>query len=149
MCEDALTCKEGFGLPQLRLLGLVLFITAAFLGMAAAITQTVAIQVRNPMHRGGSPAVQGDLKDASEPTPLPAGEPAAPGGSLVQSREKEAGRIALADGDDSNASDEFITVPIVFPLVIAGMVGLLMWFLPAGLGQQPAPRQRRRKKRKR
>jgi len=92
-------------MQQLRLFGLVLFITTIFLAMAAAATQTTHIRFKQPSHDAG-PA------------------------------------------DDNSL--QFTAIPVVYPLVIAGGIGLLMWFVPAPLtAHKPARKKRRSSSRRR
>lgn len=92
-------------MQQLRLFGLVLFITTIFLAMAAAATQTTHIRFKQPS-RDVSPV---------DDKPL-----------------------------------QFTAIPVIYPLVIAGSIGLLMWFVPAPLtAHKPARKKRRSSSRRR
>ena len=103
-------------MPHLRLIGLILFITALFLALAAAATQTTQIRVNRGLR----------------PSTLPASD----------STDERA-----ANADGSAAPLEFVSVPVVWPLGLAGGLGLLMWFATAP--REPTGRSRRRRKRRR
>jgi len=119
-------------MPLLRLIGLTLFITAIFLALVAAITQTTHIQVQlpgfnastnSPALSGSSQSVRPQQVDSRSGLLLPPnsdgffGEAALGGATLPQAQAE-----AL----------EFTSVPIIWPLIIAAGVGLLMWFTHLG-----------------
>jgi hypothetical protein len=91
-------------MQQLRLMGLVLFITAIFLVLAAAITKTTHIRLQIPGARDASHS--GGPSDSLDLPPL--FEPAVDGSAA-----------------------QFTSVPVVWPLIIAAGLGLLMWFMLA------------------
>ena len=90
-------------MPLFRLIGLALFITAIFLALAAAITKTTHIRIQLP-------------GTSSQPQPAPSAPSVLP--PLMDS----------AEGQSQTDSIQFTSVPIVWPLIIAGGSGLLMWF---------------------
>ncbi len=106
-------------MSQIRLIGLVLFITSVFLAMAAAVTHTTHIR----------------FKEREEVATTP------------QSTEPEHSPAVT----DEAISLQFVAVPVIYPLMIAGGVGLLMWFVPAPRGTanggKSTSRKRRRKNR--
>lgn len=102
----------------LRLTGLTLVITAIFLALASAATKTKTLRLKKPAW-----ARSAQVSDVPPQTEAPVGEgEAAP---LV----------------------EFYAIPVIWPLAVAGMGGLFMWFAPAAL--QPTPQKTRRRRRKR
>ena len=101
-------------MQQFRLIGLILFITTIFLGMAALATQTAAIRLFDARHARETPIDDGGL-DGQEP--------------------------------DGAFQPQFIAIPIVWPLVIAGGAGLVMWFGTAP--REPPMNRGRRRRRKR
>jgi hypothetical protein len=94
-------------MQQLRLLGLILFITTVFLGMAAVATQTREIR-------------------------------------LYDARNNN----ALDEGGESDeaAAPRFVSMPILWPLVACGGLGLIMWF---GTAPRESAIQRRKRRSKR
>lgn len=122
-------------MPQVRLIGLVLFITTIFLAMAAAATQTTHIRFKQPMRDANGriiPGWQTPESQLSHPRP-----PATPGDSILP---------PATAGNSDAASDrtlQFTAVPVVYPLVVAGSLGLLMWFVPAALTARKPQRKRR------
>ncbi len=105
-------------MPLLRLIGLTLFITAIFLAMVAAITQTTHIQIQLPW-----------LSDSQTGAPR-GGEP-----SRIEPRiDLQSGLLLPPGGSDQVPVAEvgFTSVPIIWPLIIAAGLGLLMWFTHPG-----------------
>lgn len=98
-------------MPLVRLVGLALFITAIFLGLAAAITKTTHIRVRT---RGTSNIAQPSIANGQLVLPPPTD----PG---------VGGEFSATNPDVA----QFTSVPIMWPLVIAAGLGLLMWFMLA------------------
>ncbi len=96
-------------MPLFRLIGLALFITAIFLALAAAITKTTHLQVQLP-----------NTGNVTRP-PLA-------GGSTVFPPPNEPGLIATLVQPHTKVN-QFTSVPIVWPLIVAAGVGLLMWFM--------------------
>jgi uncharacterized membrane protein len=120
-----------FAMQQLRLMGLVLFITAIFLALAAAITQTTHIRIQT--------AATSNVDGSSQTSNLNGGMALPPPGL---------GESSLGDINsplDSKAV-QFTFVPIVWPLIIAGGVGSLLWFMLSS--ETPSRKQRRRLKAK-
>ncbi len=106
-------------MSQIRLFGLVLFVTSVFLAMAAAVTQTTHIRFKK--------------REQVATTPL-------------------GNEAAQTVGTTDEASGlQFVAVPVLYPLVIAGGVGMLMWFVPAPRatatrGGSSTARKRRRRR---
>ncbi len=122
-------------MQQLRLIGLVLFITTVFLAMAAAATQTTHIRFNQPPRDANGNAIP--VWQSSEPQ-----------------RFGDQGSDVLASPDAVNPSGEsplqFTAVPVLYPLVIAGGIGLLMWFVPAPLtAHRPVRKNRKSMSRRR
>lgn len=143
-------------MPHVRLTGLILFITTIFLALAAAATQTAVIRFKRPGYQppaGNSvpPAQgQGAVPDsgASESggtqpgvpvTGMPLPSPSFPG--VPASGEAKPAETS------STPALQFIAVPVIFPLMASGLLGLLLWFVPAtlSLGSGSAKRRRRRR----
>lgn len=116
-------------MQHLRLIGLVLFITTIFLAMAAAATQTTHIRFKQPTRDASGNIIldwQSDDQVPDATTSTGASSPAS--GSLLQ----------------------FTAIPVIYPLVIAGGIGLLLWFVPAPLtANQPARKKRKSLSRRR
>lgn len=104
-------------MPLVRLTGLMLFVTAIFLALAAAATQTTSIKFKI---RDEAPAPTGTANTGIDGA-TPAGASTGP---------------------------RFRSVPIVWPLLVAGIAGLLMWFVPAPIANSPPAKRRRRRKRR-
>ncbi len=131
-------------MPHIRLTGLILFITTIFLGLAAAATQTWTIKIKRPSW-------------AQSVSPKPTTEEQArsdsPDSRQYPRELADAGTVAnVADADTSSVANQlqFVQVPVFRPLVFFGVLGLILWFVPAGVtaGISP-PKKRRRRRRKR
>lgn len=103
-------------MPLVRLVGLALFITAIFLGLAAAITKTTHIRVRT---RGTSNIAQPSIA-----------QPSIANGQLVLPPPTDPGVGGEFSATNPDAA-QFTSVPIMWPLIIAAGLGLLMWFMLA------------------
>ena len=112
-------------MPQVRLLGLVLFITSIFLAMAAAATHTTHIRFNQPA---------GDARGGNFP------DSQAPDASILPPRYADQAQTGAAN------PPQFAAVPVVYPLLGAGVLGLLMWFVPATITPSKSRRQRRGKR---
>ncbi len=116
-------------MPHLRLIGLVLFITAILLALAAAATKTTHIRIQT------GAAAHNFL--------------ASPAGNQPQSDLTPDG---FDFGQHSSAtiegpSPEFTSTPVVWPLLAAGATGLLLWFVaPHPLGRKQVGESRRRRR---
>ena len=109
-------------MQQLRLFGLVLFITTIFLAMAAAATQTTHIRFKQPT-RDANGNINLDWQRDDQ----------VPGATTSTG----------ATSPDSGSLLQFTSIPVIYPLLIAGGIGLLLWFVPAQLtASKPARRKR-------
>ncbi|QDV22802.1 hypothetical protein [Aureliella helgolandensis] len=121
-------------MPHVRLLGLILFITTVFLALAAAATKTTSIKFKR----------RDSAKILNTPAPAQAGE--LPTGPVLP---------LPSDGAAANPkvepAVEFVSVPIVWPLMITGALGMLIWFVPAPLSalSSTSSKSKRRKSRSR
>lgn len=90
--------------------------------MAAAVTQTTHIRFKRPE--------QGDSPSVSAPFQLPHND-----------------SVAV---NETQPALRFWSVPVVYPLLLASVAGLLLWFVPAQrdlpLGRRGSTRRRRRRK---
>lgn len=98
-------------MPRVRLTGLMLFITAIILGLAAAITQTSHLQFKRP-----------DLASVESNEPP----------------QNEGEVFPL----------QFSSIPIIYPLIGVGLLGLALWFIPGGVSSALDRRSKRRRPRK-
>lgn len=116
---------------HIRLMGLILFITTIFLGLAAAATQTRTIKVKKPSW--GSTKIEQNETDSPETPVLPP----------AQYGQDQA-------GPEQPTGLEFMNVPVVWPLCFFGILGLAFWFVPAGVtsGAASITKTRSRKKRR-
>lgn len=116
---------------HIRLMGLILFITTIFLGLAAAATQTRTIRVKKPSWGGPK---QVTVEPASSNSPV------LPPGPEIQDQDKPEQAPGL----------QFMNVPVIWPLCFFGMLGLAFWFVPAGVtsGAVSITKSRSRKKRR-
>ncbi|MGN6135300.1 MAG: hypothetical protein ACTHOU_12425 [Aureliella sp.] len=110
-------------MPHIRLVGLLLFITAVVLGLVSAATQTTHIRFSQPPIQGSGD----DAGAAGQPVGYPPSEPPFPPDANMGSPESEAG---------------YKSIPVAWPLLGLSGVGLLLWFL-----QPPPPRQGKTRKR--
>ncbi len=127
---------------HVRLTGLILFITTIFLGLAAAATQTWTIKIKRPSWASGSSTTDaGRISDVPDNTDEYASA-AATQGPPTDARDADSPRT---DGL------QFMDVPVFQPLIFFGILGLILWFVPAGVtsGLTPAKKRRRRNRRKR
>lgn len=135
---------------QFRLIGLVLFITTAFLTMASAVTQTTHIRFKRPtrlangdlvgerpvnpqLNRQLNPQLNRQQAALEQPVILPP--------ALEPSRSTSSQSV----NEPASTNLQFISVPVIYPLLIAGTLGLLMWFVPASLSR-PTPTKRKRRR---
>ncbi|MCA9133007.1 MAG: hypothetical protein KDA45_07620 [Planctomycetales bacterium] len=110
-------------MPQLRLIGLVLFITSIFLALAAIATQTSHLKVKRP----------------SPPTPAE--------GTAAE----EVDTATHADDTDLEPIPvvlHFASVPMAIPIALAGLIGLILWFAPAPRRATSKTRRKRKRRRK-
>ncbi len=122
---------------QIRLIGLVLFITTAFLAMATAVTKTTHIRFKRP-NRETSGGLQVQALHAPQATNSH---------GAVLPPELDQHEVLTSDSVDEMRSTklQFVAVPVIYPLLIAGSLGLLMWFAPTSLSR-PKPSRRRRRR---
>ncbi len=127
---------------QFRLIGLVLFITTAFLTMASAVTQTTHIRFKRPTR-----LANGDLVGERPVNPQLNRQQAALEQPVILPPALEPSRSTSSQSVNEPASTnlQFISVPVIYPLLIAGTLGLLMWFVPASLSR-PTPTKRKRRR---
>lgn len=136
-------------MPHVRLIGLVLFITAAFLAMAAAVTHTSHIRFKRYERRPLAADAMMDPRvvDNTPQSPtsifppntrLPAIPPP------VDLSVNAPADNSLAQPEVSAGDLQFVSVPVVYPLGFACLLGLMMWFVPA-----PHPRQVKKRRRRR
>lgn len=123
---------------QIRLIGLVLFITTAFLAMATAVTKTTHIRFKRPNREANGRLIQEQPPRAPQSTigsgaVLPP-EPGQPKASTSNSVEEM-----------RSAKLQFVAVPVIYPLLVAGSLGLVLWFAPTSLSR-PKPTRRRRRR---
>ncbi|MFN3189804.1 MAG: hypothetical protein ACE361_04720 [Aureliella sp.] len=108
-------------MPRVRLTGLILFITAIFLGLASAATQTSHLRFKRPefssteidAENAASEDFEGQPPIALPPDADPSAE--------------------LANQEAQSASLHFISVPMLYPLTGVGLLGLALWFVPGGI----------------
>lgn len=122
-------------MPQLRLVGLVLFITSVFLGMAAATTHTTHIRFKR-------------LGVASSEVPATSGQPAPISGAGANPQYPAAPDTVANQPVDTPADKlQFVAIPVIYPLTFSSILGLLLWFVPAPATHTPGSRRRRRRRR--
>lgn len=128
-------------MPQVRLIGLVLFITTIFLAMVAAATQTSHIQFKQPTRDASGRIIPGWQAPQSQLSPAPSASGAAE--SILPPAASDSSQPA-----NDNAL-QFTAVPVVYPLLVTGSLGLLLWFVPAALTTSMFQHKRRPKRRRR
>jgi hypothetical protein len=121
-------------MSQIRLIGLVLFITAIFLTLAAGLTQTTHIRLKRPESRSGN-MVEETPNIPSTGTPPLDSPPGAP-------------QETQPPAEPPRPQVEFMSIPIAWPLLVAGGLGLLIWFSTAPRLPTKPPRRRRKRRRK-
>ncbi len=113
-------------MANVKLFGLVLIITSLLLGMAALGTHTTSI-------RFGDTGIFGDSGLVHDPGHV--------------------GNSANSGFEDSQEAREvnFVSVPVAYPLLAAGCLGLVLWFLPEVIYSKPSGRatSKRRSRRRR
>lgn len=138
------TRAKWLAMPRIRLIGLILFTTSLFLALVAGATGTSHIRVR-------------DWQQVASPTP---GEgESAPGIGFLDDEPLadmppwRDTRGTLEDGSQTalpasgaQVVPVFVAIPIYLPLGLAGLAGLVLWFLPAARPQSSKRRRRRRRK---
>ncbi len=107
------------------MIGLILFITTIFVGLAAVATQTKEIRFT-----------------------LPEGQ--RPWLGVPESFEGERGGEMPTEefADRADVDVQFFRVPIAWPLMVSGGLGLLLWFGTAPHVPVKSPRRSRRRRRK-
>ena len=122
----------------IRLIGLVLFITTAFLAMATAVTKTTHIRFKRPNREASGGLIQVQSPHAPQATNSH---------GAVLPPELDQHEVLTSDSVDEMRSTklQFVAVPVIYPLLIAGSLGLLMWFAPTSLSR-PKPSRRRRRR---
>jgi len=149
-------------MPHIRLIGLVLFITSVFLAMAAAVTHTTHIRFKRynphpdrvvplvdvqPVDGTGAPAHPTLPPTTLPPTTLPpttlppTTHPFPIGDSSQRPPATMDGMGSLADTTEEL---QFNSVPVIYPLAVACLLGLMMWFVPAPHSRTAKKRRRRR-----
>lgn len=140
-------------MERIRLTGLFLFITAIFLGLAAAATKTTHIDFNTPDRLVGADSPE-ETTFGTESFDGPGSVTAGPKGAdqgMPNSGNTELGGTDI-DGTgqggeaQEKAAVQFTSVPIIYPLAGVGMLGLALWFVPA---TELPSKQTTRKRRKR
>ena len=136
-------------MERIRLTGLFLFITAIFLGLAAAATKTTHIDFKTPDRLVGADSSE----DTASGTETSDGASSGTAGSVgADQGMPNSGNTGLDATDQGGAAQEkaavqFTSVPIIYPLAGVGMLGLALWFVPAT--ELPRKQTTTRKRRKR
>ncbi len=128
-------------MARIKLFGLVLIITTSLLALAAIATQTSQIRIRNFRSNSAVPSRNqlGGNFQTHPNSPLP------PNVGLQQPVD---GPDAFNQQQSGN-SVEFVSIPIVLPLSVAGLLGMMLWFTPIQSkpskfsGRRSSPRRRR------
>lgn len=129
-------------MSHIRLIGLLLFITAITLALAAAATQTTHVQVSSQwglLLQGASPSTGSE----SSTTIPPAGSTPADYTNVQDSHVHDWDYAAHQAHFDSTA------IPIAWPLLATGGAGLLLWFIQAPAELRPSPKKRSTKRKRR
>ena len=109
-------------MPQIRLIGLLLFITSVVLGLAAAATRTTHVSISGLWLSKGEPDLIPD--ELSESTTL-------------------GNQQGLSSAHEDSAS-----IPVAWPLLALGGLGLCLWFMQSPADAQQTRSQRGKRKRK-
>ena len=111
-------------MQQLRLIGLILFITTVFLSLAAFATKTTEIRLFD-VRQHSQNAGDSDFNSSHDET-------------------------IHGDGIDQGQSPKptFISVPILWPLLFSGGLGLALWFGTAPRSVELTRGRRRRRRRR-
>jgi hypothetical protein len=128
-------------MAKVKLFGLVLIITTSILALAAIATQTNQIRIRN--FRSNS-AVQtqdqfGNSFQIQSNSQFP------PNAGMHQPFNQP----DPFNHQHLDNSVEFVSIPIVLPLSVAGLLGMMLWFTPIQSrpskisGRRNSPRRRR------
>lgn len=152
-------------MSHIRLIGLLLFITAITLALAAAATQTTHVQVSSQWGLLLQGASQSTASESSTTIP-PAGStptdytnvqmPPASGGPQfppipAASEDPYARDSHVHDWDYAAHQARFnsTAIPIAWPLLATGGAGLLLWFIQAPAELRPSPKKRSTKRKRR
>ncbi|MCA9192361.1 MAG: hypothetical protein KDB03_11385 [Planctomycetales bacterium] len=143
-------------MQQLKLVGLILFVTAIFLGLAAAVTQTRQVRVKKPTGsqwtsgQEQEPAAQaGPIENSQQGNSTIEPTPSLPWGQVISS---ENGQVQEGNSVENSQMTEvpiveFRPVPIGIPLAILGAAGLILWLMPIPQkAKRGAPRRSRRRR---
>ncbi len=123
---------------QLRLIGLVLFITTTFLAMAAAVTQTTHIRFKRPPRDANGNLIDESLPATNQPTQVP--QEILPPATAIPN--PSTANMPLAS---SPSELQFVAVPVIYPLLVAGTLGLMLWFVPAPRSNSATKKRKRRR----
>ena len=127
-------------MPHIRLIGLVLFITTVFLAMAAVATQTTHIRFKRPTRDAGGILIGDSTQSPMQPGTLPSQTQ-----ELVLPPGVPTGSVEAPSPDLPTSELQFVAVPVIYPLLIAGVSGLFLWFVPAARRSTSSKRRRRRR----
>jgi hypothetical protein len=131
-------------MANIRLFGLVLIITAMLLGLAAVTTQTTQIRFRRDLLSAATSL------DQQEPDPWQSSFPNAQRGYGSQQSQGDPNHWLGSAQTNSDANGvEFVSVPVLFPLVAAGLLGLVFWFAPTVVAPSSSARRPLTKKSRR
>ncbi|MGN6543563.1 MAG: hypothetical protein ACTHK7_00825 [Aureliella sp.] len=153
-------------MSHIRLIGLLLFITAITLALAAAATQTTHVQVSSQwglLLQGDSPSTGSESSTTipplgSTPTdytnvqmPPAEGEPPQlpPGSAAPEGPYAQGSHVHDWDYEAHQAHFDSTAIPIAWPLLATGGAGLLLWFIQAPAELRPSPKKRSTKRKRR
>jgi|694.fasta_scaffold00145_82 hypothetical protein len=131
-------------MANIRLFGLVLIITTMMLGLAALTTQTTQIRFRRDLLSAAT------RQDRPQPDPWRSSDNTGQYGNDGQQRGGAPNPWQLSRPSDSEAYGvEFVSVPVLFPLIAAGLLGMVLWFAPTVVTPKPTARRTSGKGRRR
>jgi hypothetical protein len=125
-------------MDKIRLFGLVLIITSLILGLAALATQTNQIRIQSfslwPRHSKNPDQAYPVQGYPISVNPTVDGQPYLDGHAYDWRQQPTAWRDPTDQPIIWDHPATFVSIPVIFPLALAGFMGLLFWFTP-----QPRP----------
>jgi hypothetical protein len=132
-------------MANVKLFGLVLIVTTSILALAAISTQTNQIRIRS--FSGDEPTTQ-PISNNGFDRPLGNIQNSDPFQHQQPFQQAQTLDPNLPNQSQPSDQVQFVSIPIVVPLCVAGILGMMLWFTPlkakpTKLSRRSTPRRRR------
>jgi hypothetical protein len=115
-------------MANVKLFGLVLIVTTSILALAAISTQTNQIRIRS---FGGESTVQSFSNNGLDsPGNFQNPDPFLQPPQTQQSAQPQPFDPSFPNQPQPSNQVQFVSIPIVVPLCVAGLLGMMLWFTP-------------------